>query len=52
MVWKAFCDELDLHAYICNVGSTFLATDYMRFLQSQGAVGPNMSHRLVIYTEV
>ena len=30
MVWdgKLCCDEFDLRADICNVGSDFLATDY------------------------
>ena len=27
-------EEFALHADICNLGSAFLATDYMRFLQS------------------
>ena len=34
--------EFDLHADICNVGSGFLATDYMSFLQSPGTEGQNM----------
>ena len=33
--------EFDLHADICNVGSGFLATDYMSFLQSPGTEGQN-----------
>ena len=34
MVWdgKHCCEEFDLHADICNVGSGFMGTDYMRFL--------------------
>ena len=33
--------EFDLHADNCNVGSGFLATDYLSFLQSQGTEGQN-----------
>ena len=33
--------EFDLHADICNVGSGFLSTDYMSFLQSPGTEGQN-----------
>ena len=38
MVWdgKLCCEEFDLHAIICNVGSAFMATDYMSFLQNPG----------------
>ena len=34
MVWekKVCCEEFDLHADICNLGSDFLANDYMSFL--------------------
>ena len=36
MAWeeKLCCEEFDLHADICNLGTGFLATDYMSFLQS------------------
>ena len=36
MVWEELvcCVEFDLHADIFNLGSGFLATDYMSFLQS------------------
>ena len=44
MVWEEniCCEEFDLHADICNLGSGFLATDYMSFLQSPGTKGQNM----------
>ena len=36
-------EEFALHADICNLGSGFLATDYiMSFLQSPGTQGQNM----------
>ena len=44
MVWeeKLCCEEFDLHADICNLGSGFLATDYMSFLKGPGTQGQNM----------
>ena len=44
MVWeeKLCSEEFDLHADICNLGSGFLATDYMSFLKSPGTQGQNM----------
>ena len=44
MIWEGrpCCEEFDLHADICNLGSDFLATDYMSFLQSLGTQGQNM----------
>ena len=38
-----------LHADICNLGSGFLVTDCMSFLQSPDAQGKNMRPGLVIY---
>ena len=35
--------EFALHADICTLGSGFLATDYMSFLQNPGTRGQNMS---------
>ena len=34
-------EEFALHADMCNLGSGFLATDYMSFLQSSGYSRPN-----------
>ena len=34
--------EFVLHADICNLGSGFLGTDYMSFLQSPGTRDQNM----------
>ena len=42
MVWELCCEEFDLHADICNMGSGFRATDYMSFLQSPGTQDQNM----------
>ena len=38
MIWeeKLCSEDFDLHADICNLGSGFLATDYMSFLKSPG----------------
>ena len=36
------CEEVVLHADTCNLGSGFLATDYMSFHQSPGTQGLNM----------
>ena len=38
IVWKAICDELDLHADICNMGSAFLATDYIMVHKPRGTI--------------
>ena len=35
-------EEFPLYADICNLGSGFLATAYMSFLQSPGTRGQNM----------
>ena len=50
MVWEG----KQIYAVICNLGSGFLATDYMCFLQSPGIEGQNMRpNRLSnIYIEV
>ena len=52
MVWegKLCCEELDLHADICNLGSCFPATYYMSFLQSQGTQGQNMITKRLSHT--
>ena len=44
MVWKEnlCCVEFDLHADIFHLGSGFLETDYMSFLQSPGTQGQSM----------
>ena len=45
MVWEresSLGEEFVLHADICNLGSGFLATDYMSFVQSPGTQGQNM----------
>ena len=44
MVWEgsSVSDEFALHTDICNLGSGFLATDYMSFLHSPGTQGQNM----------
>ena len=44
MVWeeKLCCEEFDLHADICNLGSGFLATNCMSFLKGPGTQGQNM----------
>ena len=43
MVWEGkLIEEFAMHADICNLGSVFLATDYMSFLQSPGTQGQNM----------
>ena len=44
MVWegKFVGEEFALHADICNLGSGFLAADYMSFLQSPGTQSQNM----------
>ena len=41
--------ELDLHVDICNVGSGFLAIDYMSFLQSPGTEGENTRPNTLIH---
>ena len=40
-------EEFALHADICNLGSGFLATDYMSFLQN-----PGFSENLVLFINV
>ena len=40
---KLSTEEFDLHADICNLGSGFLATDYMSLLQSPSTQGQNMT---------
>ena len=46
-------DKFALLADICNLGSGFLATDYMSFLQSPGTQGQNMRQTgSVIYRKV
>ena len=40
-------EEFALHADICNLGSGFLAADYMSFLQSPGTQGQNIYRSLV-----
>ena len=44
MVWKGKLsgEELDLQADICNLGSGFLATDYMSLLHSPSTQGQKM----------
>ena len=44
MAWegKLSGEEFALHADVCNLGSGFLATNYMSFLQSPGTQGQNM----------
>ena len=51
MVWeeKLCCEEFDLHADICNLGSAFLATDYMSFLLKPGTRAQNMRPNRLIY---
>ena len=41
MAWDGTlcCEEFDLHADICYVGSGFLATDYMSFIRNPGTKG-------------
>ena len=39
------CEEFDLHADICNLGSGFLATDYL----GQGTQGQNMRPNRLSY---
>ena len=42
-------EEFDLHADICNLGRGFLATDYIRFVQSPGTQGENMRPNRISY---
>ena len=44
MVWErnSVGEEFALHEDICNLGSSFLATDSMSFLQSPGIRDQNM----------
>ena len=44
MFWKgrSVCEEFALHVDICNLGSCFLVTDSIGFLQSPGARGHNV----------
>ena len=51
MVWegKSVGEEFGLHADICNLGSGFLATDYMSLLQSPGTQFQNMRPNRLSY---
>ena len=43
MVWEGkLIEEFAMHTDICNLGSVFLATDYMSFLQNPGTQGQNI----------
>ena len=46
-------EEFDLHANICNLGSGFLATDYMNFVLNPGTQGqntrPNRLSNILVY---
>ena len=54
MVWdgKLYCEESDLHADNSNVGSGFLATDYMSCFQSPGTEGQNMRPNRLSHIEI
>ena len=43
MVWEESTvgEEFALHANICNLGSGFLANDFISFLQNSGTQGQN-----------
>ena len=41
MVWELFCEEFELHADICNMGSGFMATEYTSIHQIPGTEGQN-----------
>ena len=51
IVWdgELCCEEFDLNADICNVGSGFLVTDCISFVQSPGTQGQNMRPNRLSY---